>query len=116
MNTFYLDPSAWDLTSDTSGNIALASDPYALAQDAASNIKTFSGEVFYDTSLGIPYFSEVLGYVPNVPLMKALFIAAAELVPEVTSATVYVTGFNGRVFTGQIQISSATGAFAAANF
>jgi hypothetical protein len=34
---------------DAEGNIAVASEPYSLAQDAASAIKTFAGEVFWDT-------------------------------------------------------------------
>ncbi len=52
---FALDTVAWDLTVDTTGNIAVASNPYSMAQDAASAIRTFQGEVYYDTTLGIPF-------------------------------------------------------------
>ncbi len=43
-STLLLDQVTWDLAVDTSGNIAVASDPYSQAQDAASSIKTFAGE------------------------------------------------------------------------
>ena len=51
--TLLLDPLKWDLVVDAAGNIAVASPPYALAQDAASSIKLFSGECYYDTSIGV---------------------------------------------------------------
>ncbi len=60
MNTLLLDQVTWDLAVDTSGNIAVAADPYSQAQDAASSIKTFAGEVYYDTTRGIPYFTQIL--------------------------------------------------------
>jgi hypothetical protein len=37
------DRSTWDLVLGASGNIAEASAPYALAQDAASAIQLFAG-------------------------------------------------------------------------
>ena len=61
MNTLYLDPQNWDLVLDAAGNIAMAKDPYAKAQDVASACRLFSGELYYDTEKGIPYFEETLG-------------------------------------------------------
>lgn len=43
MNTLYLDQESWDLTLDTAGNIALAKDPYAKAQDVASAYRVRTG-------------------------------------------------------------------------
>ena len=54
MNTLYLDPQSWDLVLDTAGNIALAKDPYAKAQDVASACRLFAGELYDDTEKGIP--------------------------------------------------------------
>ena len=56
MSTLLLDRTYWDLCVDSSGNLAVASEPYSLAQDAASAIKLFQGEYIYDTTIGIPYF------------------------------------------------------------
>jgi len=39
MKTMLLNPQTWDLTLDVDGNIALASNPYSVAQDIASAIR-----------------------------------------------------------------------------
>lgn len=116
MKTLFLDPSTWDLAIDANGNVAVASDPYSQAQDAASAIKLFKGELWYDTSQGIPYFSEILGRRPPVSLAKIKFVAAALSVPGVVSAQVFVTGITDRGMTGQVQIKNSNGATAAASF
>jgi hypothetical protein len=115
MDTLYLDPSAWDLALDASGNIAVASAPYALAQDAASAIQTFQGECWYDTTIGVPYNTDILGKRPPVELMKAQFVAAAMTVPGVVSATVSLN-LSDRSLTGTVTITDTTGATATATF
>lgn len=116
MSTIYLDPQAWDLALDAGGNIAVATAPYSIAQDAASAIRTFLGECYYDTTLGVPYWSQILGHFPSLDVMKAAFSAAAMTVPGVVSATVYITGADGRAITGQVQITDSTGTVSAAGF
>lgn len=116
MKTLLLDIDTWDLVLDVSGNIAVATDPYALAQDAASAIKTFSGEVWYDTTLGVPFWTEILGHLPSLALVKAKFVSAALTVPGVVSAQVFVTSFVNRELRGQVQIVSVNGVKATAAF
>ena len=123
MNTLQLtvvapgsDPPGWDLMVDNSGNIAMATDGYALAQDAASAIRTFQGEVWFDTLQGVPYFSQILGFSPPVPLMKAYFVAAALTVPGVVSAICYIAAITNRLVTGQIQVRNAAGQVFASTF
>jgi hypothetical protein len=116
MNTLYLDPQTWDLALDASGNIALAGEPYSLAQDACSAIRTFLGEVYYDTTLGVPYWTQIIGHLPTLQYVKAQLAAAAETVPGVTSAQVFITGFTNRAVTGQCQITDSAGNVTAANF
>lgn len=115
MQTLLLDVLSWDLTVDTSGNIAVASEPYALAQDAASAIRLFEGELYYDTTQGIPYFSQILGQAPPLALMKAYFVKAALKVPGVTSAVCYISEWRDRHVRGQVQIKDATGTVIAAS-
>jgi hypothetical protein len=114
MDTLLLDRTLWDLCLDSAGNIAVASGAYALAQDAASAIRLFRGELWYDTTGGIPYFPEILGQSPPVALMKAEFIAAALTVPGVVSADCFITSIVGRTVTGQVQITDAAGNVAVA--
>lgn len=110
MDTLLLDVALWDLVLDSSRNIAVASAPYSLAQDVASAIKTFLGEVWYNTTLGVPYFSQILGHTPPLALFQEYMIAAALTVPGVTSATCVIESFKGRTVTGQVQFTDSSGA------
>ena len=116
LQTLYLDPGSWDLALDASGNIALASAPYAVAQDAASEIRLFSGELWYDASQGIPYWGQVLGEAPPVELIRAQFVSAALKVPDAVTAKVFFTSFDGRQITGQAHVTDSNGQTAAIGF
>ena len=107
--TLLLDTVAWDLVLDVSGNMAVASEPYALAQDAGSACKTFQGEVYYDTTIGIPYWARILGHSPPLSFVKAQYIAAALTVPDVVAAACFISSFQDRVLTGQVQVTNAAG-------
>ncbi len=116
-NTLLLDVVAWDLVTDASGNIAVATQPYSLAQDAASAIKTFLGECYWDTTVGVPWLQSLLAQRPSLALLKAQLVAAAETVPDVSAAVVFITDFTNRTISGQVQVTSAaTGQVAAMNF
>lgn len=114
--TLLLDPTSWDLTVDTNGNSALAPQPYALAQDAASAIKTFLGECWWDTTVGVPWLQQVFGKPLNLALLKQQLVNAALTVPGVASAVVYISSFSNRSLTGQVQVFSSTGQASVANF
>ena len=109
MNTMLLATDTWDLVVDANRNIALAQPPYALAQDVASAIRTFLGEVFYNTTLGVPYFQQILGKTPPVALFQEYMIAAALTVPGVVSAKCVIQSFTNRAVTGQVQFTDSAG-------
>jgi hypothetical protein len=109
VNTLLLDRDSWDLCLDTSGNIALASDPYSIAQDVASALRLFLGELWYAKSLGVPYFSDILGKRPPSQLMKAEFTKAALRVPETVSAICYLSSLTKRDLHGQVQVKATSG-------
>jgi hypothetical protein len=115
-STLLLNPATWDLLVDASANMAVAQAPYALAQDAASAIRLFQGEDYYDTTQGIPYWPEILGHWPPVRVMKSYFIAQAETVPGVVSAQCFIDGIDDRQVHGQVQITDNAGGFAAVGF
>lgn len=117
MKTLFLDPVLWDLVLDSGGNIAVAAEPYALAQDAASAIRTFLGECYYNTDLGVPYFASILGAFPvPISLIKSQMVDAALTVPGVTAAQVFLTSIKDRELTGQVQVTNVAGAVFAATF
>lgn len=109
MNTLLLDRTLWDLCLDTSGNIALAAAPYALAQDVASSARTNLGEVWYDGTIGVPYTSQILGHAPPLQWLKAQFVKAALRVPGVVRARCFLVAVARRGVTGQIQTTDHAG-------
>jgi hypothetical protein len=114
-STLLLDAVSWDLAVDTAGNIALAGDPYSQAQDAASAIRLFLGELYYDVVQGVPY-AQILGRPPNVPLLKSCMVKAALTVPGVVAAVCFISSINGRYVAGQVRITNTAGQSQAAAF
>lgn len=120
-DTLYLDVATWDLIADASGNIALAAPPYAITQDVASACRTFLGEEYYDSSVGVPYTAKfdangvpnttqtLLGETPPLNVLQAALAAAAVTVPFVETAEVVVDGFANRKATGQVQFTTGDG-------
>ena len=115
-STLLLDTANWDLCVDAGGDIAVAQPPYALAQDAASAIRLFAGELYYDVSQGVPYFTDILGQFPSLQTLKTDFANAALTVPGVVEAVAYVTGIQNRQVMGQVQVTDQAGAISAAAF
>lgn len=117
MSTLLLDVTLWDLVADAAGNIAVAANPYALAQDVASALRTVLGEVWFDDTLGIPYLVEgnptaqILGNTPPLTVFKAYMVNAALTVPGVVSAVCVVESFDTstRQVVGQVQFTDDTG-------
>ena len=109
MKTLLLDIDQWDLCLDAEGNIAVASNPYAIAQDVASAIKLFYGELWYNAGSGVPYFEQILGQNPPEQLIRAELEKAALTVPEVVKAKVTTLGMNNRRLVGIIEVIDKTG-------
>jgi hypothetical protein len=109
MNTLLLDTVAWDLVLDSNGDIALAAPPYAVAQDVASAIKLFQGELWYDTTQGVPYWQQLLGQNPSSSQIIAALNQAALIVPGVVTANTIITSISGREVSGQVQFSTSDG-------
>lgn len=109
MQSLLLDLQNWDLCLDAAGNIAVASLPYAAAQDAACAIKLMQGEYWFDTTIGVPYFQQILGKRPPLGLARAKFVQAAKTQPSVKDARVFFTGFSQRKLSGQVQVTDING-------
>lgn len=116
MRTLLLDQARWDVILDAAGDIAVASEPYAIAQDAGSAIKLFAGELWYDTTKGIPYFQQVLGFYPPAQLLKTYFTDAALTVPGVVSALCFFSGLTDRGLSGQVLVTDNEGVTSIAGF
>jgi hypothetical protein len=101
-STLLLDVSSWDLTTDTQGNIAVASGAYAIAQDMGSQCRQWRGEYIYNQADGVP-LSSILGESPSLALLKSDFATAAGQVPGVSNTVCFVSSVRDRLVTGQVQ-------------
>lgn len=109
MDTLLLDRTQWDWVVDAQGNVAVASDPYSQTQDVASACRLFQGEAYYDTSIGVPYFGQILGHEQPVQVVKSALSEAALTVPGVVAARVVLSELAGRTLRGQVQVTLADG-------
>lgn len=109
--TILLDTATWDYTVDAAGNWALASEPYSRAQDVASAIRLFQGELYYDRTQGVPYKTKILGQSPPLTVFQEFMVQAALTVPGVVSAECIVTSydFDTREIQGQVQFKDVDG-------
>ena len=108
-STLLLDRTLWDLVLDANGNLAVASDPYSVAQDVASAARTYLGEVYYDTTLGVPYSQLILGKFPPLQLVRQFLVEAALTVPGVTDPVVFISSFTDRGLSGQVRFTDPSG-------
>lgn len=109
MKTALLDITEWDIVLDAAGNLAIATEPYQHAQDVASAIKLFLGELWYDTSKGVPYFTDVLGHAPPITYFQSLIEKAALTVPGVVKATCTISSLEDRTVTGAVTFTTDAG-------
>ena len=109
MRTLLLDRTAWDLCLDANGDIACASEPYQIAQDVASAIRTFRGECWYQTMLGLPYWQNILGALPPASFIQSEIVNAALTVPNVSAATVTALALDNRQLSGQVEVTDTVG-------
>ncbi len=109
-DTLFLNPETWDLAVDSSGNIGSIFGAYAIAQDVASTVRLFKGELWYDTTQGVPYFKQILGELPPVGFLAAKFAAAGDTVPGVQSIKVTLNPVTSkRILTGKLEITNTGG-------
>jgi hypothetical protein len=106
--TLSLDTDTWDLSLDVHGDLATATGATRLGQDAATRVCTWRGEVYYDTTQGVPYAS-ILGGVPNLSVVQQYIRSEALKVPDVAAAIPSLTfGRDARQISGTLTVSDAT--------
>ena len=104
MADLMLEVSEWDLIPTQGGDIAVCTDPYALAQAVANEIKLFQGEAYYAPDQGIPYDPSILGMAASLSYIGELMQDAAMGVDGVVSATPNIY-MDGRTLRGAILVT-----------
>ena len=78
------------------GDLVLCDDDTeAIAQALSIRLKTLKGEWFLDTSLGVPYLTEILGHKHNIAFLRNLFLPQIESLADIKA----VKDFNVEVDT-----------------
>lgn len=105
-----LNTYTWDITLDDKGNLAVVENPYAVTQDVACACSTFAGEVWYDITLGVPYFEKILGHQPGSNIVQSYLEKQALTLNHVKQATATVIKNNTtRASSGVITIVDTNG-------
>lgn len=103
--TLYLNDK-WDIFSDASGQIALVSGAYAIAQNAANAVRLFKNDAYLAQTRGIPHFEIELGKAPAIaaPILRTRIRETVLNVNGVTGAEVDLTfDESGRVMGGEVK-------------
>ena len=108
--TLFLMPEPWDLTLDSDGNIATATDVYQKSQDIGSACRVFRGDMYFNKTEGIPYLESILGQ-SSYPLgvYQAELRDAALSVDGVESVNIVFNKVENRILSGMIEFKTDTG-------
>ena len=111
--------SDWDLDVDAYGNWRTVGDAtpgatsgpgYRLAQDVATRCLSWRGEVYFDTTQGVPY-SAILGEYASISYIQQLYTVEALKVPACAQAIPDLTITRGskRTLTGSFAVADFVG-------
>ena len=67
----------WDIQLDASGNIAVTTGDYAVAQNVSNAVRLFTDDAYYDPDRGIPHLAITLGRKPSMSVFRAVGRQAA---------------------------------------
>lgn len=117
MKSLLLDRTTWDLSLDADGNLAICTEGYSILQDVACAVRTWSGECWYDTSLGLTYDNGIFNGSTPMALLKSQAEAAALAVPGVSAAQCALIGPRAdRSLGGAIAVTFTSGETASVQF
>lgn len=84
--SFYLDTDTWDITLDGNGYMKTSQNPYSIAQDAACAVKVVRGECYFDNTLGLRYYDNLLGQPCSTGTISAALKAEVMKLSTISSA------------------------------
>lgn len=98
-----------DIYVDTSGNIAMGKDKYALSDICKNKVLTTLGEPEYNQSAGIPYFETVFCDTPKIDLFQTAVIETIEQTDNVNRVTSFDYNQDNGVLSYSLIINSDFG-------
>ena len=107
--TLMLDDS-WDITLNSDGKIKVATDAYAIAQNASNAVRLFKNDAYFNASKGIPHFDIELGHSrAAVPVIESQMKKAMLAVEGVADAVAVLKIDKDRVAGGSAYITLQSG-------
>jgi len=76
-------------------DMVLTINAEAVAQGVSIRLRTFQGEYFLDTRIGMPYFQKILGFKTSVNVLKEIFRDAILKAPGVDSIQNLTVSYSG---------------------
>lgn len=101
--------SDWDLSLDEMGNIATVDNGLEIAQSVATSCRVWKGECLLNTTRGVPYKEEILGYEPNLSILQAYINQEGSRIEGVDTITLQDISFENRVLRPDIRITTLSG-------
>ena len=94
-----LDDDTWDLVLEN-GDLVVSSGDDAVRQAIYKRLRFFAGEWWADESVGVPYWSDILGKkAPNLPAIREIFRQTIAGTPGVASVdTIKLESSGGRSY------------------
>lgn len=104
--TLYLDPDTWDLELDDTGNIRVATESYAVAQNVASATRAFTNDMYFQLDRGVPHFETDISNPISTGVLTSRLNRCARAVDGVLTAETTITSFENRVIEGEIRLTT----------
>ena len=98
-----------DLYLDGSGNIAIVEDIYALSNITLNAVRTSVGELQYNLSKGVPYFTTIFAGKEFIPVWKKAMTDTVESVDGVDSVQDFQITITGNTLTYSMTIKTIAG-------
>lgn len=98
-----------DIYLDGMGNIAGKEDAAALANIILNRQQTVTGELQYNITAGMPYFTTVFAQPRDLRIFESFMVADAESVSGVENVTTFSAEVNGDTLSFSMEIATVFG-------
>lgn len=98
-----------DIFLDEYGNIAMSDNAQALSFITLNAIRTVRGELIFNSSLGVPYFTTIFASPANIQMWEFYVKETAGNVPGITAVDSFVYQINGNNLNYEMVLSTDTG-------
>jgi len=111
MGDIYLDPATGDIDFSTKEPTLITDVATAVRQRLHIRLNTFEGEWFYDSSVGVPYFQDILGQQFSQSIIDNTLRRTIIETEDVIELTEYSSSFDrmSRTYNLSFTVTTSTG-------